>query len=527
MRHQPGLRRSALILLALGTAGCNGATEPPSAAVRLTAETATSTAGTVHAEVVPAPAVRATDADGLGVAGVPVTFEVGGGDGEIATTAIETEANGLATVGRWTLGAGAGEQTVTARADGLPDVVFSATAAAGPVARVVTVTGNNQIAPEGRPLEAALRVRVTDAYGNPIAGAPVTFSITTGGGSIAAGPVVTDAGGEAASGVWTLGPGAGEQRVRAACGPAAATFSAFAIPVGSTLPGRIAFVSLLDGNANIYAVNPDGSEFLQLTTDRLSEDLQPVWTPDGHQISFVARRDGQSGIYLMDADGGNVSGPISGESFSLDPAWPPDLQRIMFAYTAFREGSSDVVSLNTRTGAVSVLTSGPGYDGQPAWSPDGLQLAFVSDRVAYDFLYDIYTMNADGTNPVRLTNGFPTGQTGTRYYLHPAWSPDGRLIALVWGEYLDTTGSAMRFHVGVMAPDGTGTRDLAWAGDIRNAALDPGSLAWSPDGRGIAFSFTECDGFSELGCSRSVKYVPVGGGAAITLIPGGQSPSWR
>ena len=40
-------------------------------------------------------------------------------------------------------------------------------------------------------------------------------------------------------------------------------------------------------------------------------------------------------------------------------------------------------------------------DSYPVWSPDGRQLAFQSAR---DGNLEIYVMNADGTNPVRLTN---------------------------------------------------------------------------------------------------------------------------
>jgi hypothetical protein len=80
-----------------------------------------------------------------------------------------------------------------------------------------------------------------------------------------------------------------------------------------------------------------------------------------------------------------------------------------------------------------------------------------------------------------------------------------------------------------MAPDGTGVRNLAWAGDMDwFYVLDPGSLAWSPDGRGIAFSFVDCATLTGAECERrSVKYVPLDGGEAITLVPNGHSPSWR
>ncbi|NIM52763.1 MAG: translocation protein TolB, partial [Gemmatimonadales bacterium] len=56
----------------------------------------------------------------------------------------------------------------------------------------------------------------------------------------------------------------------------------------------------------------------------------------------------------------------------------------------------------------------------PAWSPDGTRIAF--DRDSEDTNREIYVMDADGSNPVRLTS-HPADET------FPAWSPDGRWIA--------------------------------------------------------------------------------------------------
>ena len=54
----------------------------------------------------------------------------------------------------------------------------------------------------------------------------------------------------------------------------------------------------------------------------------------------------------------------------------------------------------------------------PAWSADGEQIAFVSNQ---DGNYEIYTMNADGTNIQRLTENEFVDQ-------EPTWSPDGSQI---------------------------------------------------------------------------------------------------
>ena len=69
------------------------------------------------------------------------------------------------------------------------------------------------------------------------------------------------------------------------------------------------------------------------------------------------------------------------------------------------------------------LTNAPGSDLAPSWSPDGTKIAFQSDRQTD---YAVWVMNADGSNPIRLTT--PSTPAGA-----PSWSPDGTRIAYEQG----------------------------------------------------------------------------------------------
>jgi hypothetical protein len=88
------------------------------------------------------PSVRVNDQTGQPLAGVAVTFAVTGGGGVVTGGAATTSAAGVATVGSWTLGAAAGQNTLTATVAGLPPVTFTATAtaAADPCSTAVTYT---------------------------------------------------------------------------------------------------------------------------------------------------------------------------------------------------------------------------------------------------------------------------------------------------------------------------------------------------------------------------------------------------
>jgi hypothetical protein len=78
------------------------------------------------------PAVKVTDANGNGVAGVGVTFAVASGGGTITGSTVSTGSNGVATVGSWVLGTTAGTNTLTASVAGVASspVTFTATGVA-------------------------------------------------------------------------------------------------------------------------------------------------------------------------------------------------------------------------------------------------------------------------------------------------------------------------------------------------------------------------------------------------------------
>jgi adhesin/invasin len=231
-----GLVGSPLAFSATGTAG---------AATSIAISGASSQAGVVATAVTTRPAVKATDTHGNPVSGVSIVFAVGTGGGIVTGAAQTTNADGIATVGSWTLGSVAGPNTLTASASGpISPVTFIASATSGAAATLAIIAGNNQSATVATAVSTAPAVRVTDTQGNAVSGVSVTFAMSSGGGSVTNPVRATDATGAATIGSWVLGATAGSNTLTATV--AAVASPATFIATGN--PGPAASLSLLSGN---------------------------------------------------------------------------------------------------------------------------------------------------------------------------------------------------------------------------------------------------------------------------------------
>jgi Tol biopolymer transport system component len=280
--------------------------------------------------------------------------------------------------------------------------------------------------------------------------------------------------------------------------------------------GQIAFVSSRDGNPEIYTINADGTNLTRLTNDP-AVDEEPAWSPDGKRIAFVSNRSGSSELYVMHGDGSDVVRRTFSGGFTENPSWSPDGTKIV--YSTLSNGSANlwVVSPNAGGPGPTLLFEAPGWEAQPSWSPDGTRLALVSDRYAYDFVWDIFRINADGSGFTGLTGG----DFDNLDYLGPSWSPNGATIAHVGVTRLGI--DQYSTTLAVMNADGTGRRPLIPACSECGAVISWGRLAncsWSPDGRVIVFT-------SGTTNALNVSWVKADGSASGLIVSNGWNPSWR
>jgi WD40 repeat protein len=390
--------------------------------------------------------VRLTTLDGAAVPGREIHFRLSG-LGSIDLWTQRTDTAGVASPGTWTLGTAAGRETLTARADGVPEVVFTAVAQPGRPAIIAILAGDNQTAAVGAPLPTPLQLKVTDQYRNPVPGESVTYAVVAGNGVILGDSAKTDSSGVASSGVWTLG-GAGGQVVRASAAGKDTLFQAFAC--GDPCRGRdLLFVD----NAGELNSLVDG-----VTSPLISGAMDAAWSPDGKRIAVtVYNRDNDAGdLWLVNADGSNAT--LRATGFRA-PSWSPDGDRLAVA------GPEGVYVLNAGDQTPAVLLAEHWGQLDPAWSPDGTKIAFV----AAGDVYSLEVMNADGSSLSTLHSD--------PFILHPTWSPDGQRLAFT---------KCLDFHetcdIFAVSAAGANLVQLTTVG----GAYAP---AWSPDGSRIAFGW--------------------------------------
>jgi Tol biopolymer transport system component len=164
-------------------------------------------------------------------------------------------------------------------------------------------------------------------------------------------------------------------------------------PVWSPDGERIAYVSWLDGDAEIYSVRVDGSDLRNLTRSG-GWDVSPSWSPDGRQIAFFSDRDRYRELYVMNADGSNLrmltddNSPQNAQAAGA-PAWSPDGRWLAYGFTF--EGNIDVMvipadcadgqtNLQRCRETMRRVAPSAANDIAPFWSSDSRSINFISDR---------------------------------------------------------------------------------------------------------------------------------------------------
>jgi hypothetical protein len=190
---------------------------------------------TVNTAVAVAPSVLVTDGGDIPLEGVMVTFAVASGGGSITGEDQTTDVDGIATVGSWTLGETAGDNTLSATVSGVDPQTITATGLADVATQIMIATTDPQIAAVNSPVPDPPGVLLLDQFDNPVSGVDVDFDAVTGGGIVTGSPATSGGDGIAQVAEWQLGAAEGTNEVEAtvaALGLGPVTFTAEAVMVG-------------------------------------------------------------------------------------------------------------------------------------------------------------------------------------------------------------------------------------------------------------------------------------------------------
>ena len=230
---------------------------------------------------------------------------------------------------------------------------------------------------------------------------------------------------------------------------------------------KIVFGANREGNRDIYLMNIDGNEQINITKHP-ADDIHGAWSPTGEQILFASDRDrflGSWDLYLMDSDGQNVR-PVFGKSADRSaPSWSPNGKQI--AYRKREQGQQFIYIANIDGKNEERVAIG----GSPAWSPDGTEIAFVVKAAAERWAINIVNVQTRKQKPFFPPKAVPSWVRG------PAWSPRGDKLAFSWLHRVPLVDFLKTETIYTVNRDGTRLTQI-----VDEAGPEITSPVWSPQG---------------------------------------------
>jgi tricorn protease len=178
--------------------------------------------------------------------------------------------------------------------------------------------------------------------------------------------------------------------------------------------------ALIVARGDVFTVPIEKGATRNLTNSSNAHDKSAVWSPDGGKIAFISDMDGEDELYLVNQDGMGKPEELTHGFHAMlyEPSWAPDGKRIAFSD---KDGKLYVLTLDDKK-VTQIAQNRRGQIPRYPWSADGGHLAFTMDEPSgYTCIY-VWSV-ADGQTH-RVTD--PMNDSST-----PAWDPEGNYLYFI------------------------------------------------------------------------------------------------
>jgi WD40 repeat protein len=267
---------------------------------------------------------------------------------------------------------------------------------------------------------------------------------------------------------------------------------------------KIAFERDDNGSIDIYVIDPDGDNLVNLTNTPAANEIKPRISPDGKKISFIRQQSGLSPQpFIMSIYGGEPEAVtiLPGSDVGICD-WSPDMEKLVT--TSDVDGDHDVFIYNLISRELKQLTFNASSDWAPNWSPTGQWIAYQSNETGP---FKIYLIHPDGSGKKQLIADPDMEEKW------PTFSPDGDKL-LIYGR-----SDVATWDLFVVDLDGTNLKRLMYTPEV-NETLG----CWSPAGDEILY-------VRRYGMSSRALYLIDPDGTDMRLFLDSQynenTPHWR
>ncbi|HLO08415.1 MAG TPA: hypothetical protein VK198_17335, partial [Terriglobales bacterium] len=193
---------------------------------------------------------------------------------------------------------------------------------------------------------------------------------------------------------------------------------------GQWVAYTVATLSLKDDEekTRIWMVPAAGGDAIPLTLEEVSSE-HPRWSPDGKYLAFLSKRDeGKTQVWLLNRQGGEAQRLTETIQDVKDFAWSPDSKRLVLMLQDPTPEDLDAAKEKATEKSEGKEIKDKKAKAQRPWVVDRYQ--FKEDEIGYleRFRTHLYVFDIAGKSLTQVSSGDFDDE-------HPAWSPDGKLLA--------------------------------------------------------------------------------------------------